>query len=59
LYPDLTDAELLTAQDNLTCYLKLVLRIFERTETHPQAGPLTADMGTLSSGTPEKQGPAA
>ncbi len=51
LYPHLSAAELLEAEDNLERYLALVLRIFERmeaAETHPQAGPLTQNNGTLA-----------
>jgi hypothetical protein len=44
LYPNLTDAELQQAEENLERYLAVVLRIHERLET---AAPLPAPDGTL------------
>ena len=51
LYPDLNDAELLQAEDNLDRYLALVLRVFERleSETDPHVSQLTARAGTVES----------
>ena len=50
LYPDFSEKELAEVEENLEQYLALVLRIFERVEfeTHPQAGRLTLNTGTLS-----------
>ncbi len=54
LYPDLTDEELVLADDNLTRYVALVLRIFERINPQDEdLPPLTQTNGTLQSkGTP-------
>lgn len=37
LYPLLSEAELLEAENNIERYLALVLRIFERNEANPHA----------------------
>ena len=55
LYPGLTDAEVVEAENNLDRYVALVLRIFERLETEncPQPGALLSSTGTVRSCTPE------
>ena len=54
LYPELSQQELVTAQDNLERYISLVLRIFERIEATagPQADPLAPAVGTLDCESP-------
>ena len=55
LYPGLTEAEAQEAEIHLEQYLDLVRRIFERleSETQPQAGQLTPNVGTLSCTPPQ------
>jgi hypothetical protein len=48
LYPHLSDAELLEAENNIERYLALVLRIFDHAEANPQADLLTENNGTLA-----------
>jgi hypothetical protein len=55
LYPDLSDIELLEAEETLERYLAVVLRIYERLAQSPGSSKLTPSDGTVSY-TPPEQG---
>lgn len=56
LYPELSEAELTKAEDNLEQYLALVLRILDRVvaETYPQPERLISGTGTIRSSSPSR-----